>query len=127
VTTPRFTVGEINIICTDLERSLRFYRDVLGFEVVEKEGPFYRLASGATRFLLLAVARAPRALTAYCESPEFSIDLMVEDIAKAHDHLLAHGVAFASEWQPGKASFFIRDPDGLVFEVIQLRAEQETA
>ena len=31
------TIGVINIICTDLERSLEFYRDVLGFEVLEKE------------------------------------------------------------------------------------------
>ncbi len=27
----KFAVGEINIICTNLEASLRFYRDILGF------------------------------------------------------------------------------------------------
>jgi catechol 2,3-dioxygenase len=120
------TVGEINVICTELDRSLRFYRDVLGFEVVEMEGAACHLACGAARLLLLPFAREPRTISAYCSSPEFSIDLMVEDVAVAHDHLRSQGVIFASDWQAGKESFFIRDPDGLVFEVIQSRAENGT-
>ncbi len=32
-------IGEINVICTDLERSLAFYRDALDFIPLEAEGP----------------------------------------------------------------------------------------
>ena len=39
----RFRMGETNIICTDLERSLHFYRDLLGFEALEPEGPAWHL------------------------------------------------------------------------------------
>ena len=32
----RFTVGEVNVVCADLERSLRSCRDGLGFDVVRR-------------------------------------------------------------------------------------------
>ena len=40
----RFSPGETNVICTQLERSLVFYRDVLGYRVVEEEDGAVRLA-----------------------------------------------------------------------------------
>ncbi|HLJ55876.1 MAG TPA: VOC family protein [Chthonomonadaceae bacterium] len=115
----KIRVGEINILCSDAGRSLAFYRDGLGFEVLEQEGPATHLACGATRFLLLPVARTRPARPAYCAAPEFSIDLMVENIAEAHAHFVRLGAEFASEWRPGDRSFFVRDPDGLVLEVIE--------
>ncbi|NRA08957.1 MAG: VOC family protein, partial [Myxococcales bacterium] len=30
----KFRFGEINVVCTDRDRSLAFYRNVLGFEVL---------------------------------------------------------------------------------------------
>ena len=115
----RASVGEINIICTDLDRSLQFYRDVLGFEVLAQEDPGYHPACGETRFLLLGVAESARMAQPYCATPEFSVDLMVDDLAITHQHLRKHNVTFVSEWKPNADRFFIRDPDGLVFEVIQ--------
>ena len=38
-----FRAGEINIICTDVEKSLKFYRDVLGFTPEQDEEGFYHL------------------------------------------------------------------------------------
>jgi catechol 2,3-dioxygenase-like lactoylglutathione lyase family enzyme len=115
----RYTVGEINILCTDASRSLVFYRDVLGFEVLSEEEGAYHLRCGRTGFLLLAVAKTARLLLPYCATPEFSIDLFVEDLKTTYDHLQSHQVTFVSEWKPNATGFFIRDPDGLVFEIIQ--------
>lgn len=112
-------IGEINVICTDLDRSLRFYRDVLGFEAVEEEGPAWHMTCGAVKFLLLAVAGESREPTPYCAYPEFSIDLMVDDLEATHRRFQEHGVEFVSEFEPDADRFMIRDPDGLVFEVIQ--------
>jgi catechol 2,3-dioxygenase-like lactoylglutathione lyase family enzyme len=113
------TVGEINIICTDLDRSLAFYRDALGFEVIEQEGPAYHLRCGEARFLLLGVAESPRELRSYCQSPEFSIDLITDDLSGVVERLRRQGVNFVSEFAPSAKRAFIRDPDGLVFEIIQ--------
>lgn len=115
----RCRVGEINIICTDLERSLRFYRDVLGFEVLEREGPGWHLACDGRKFLLLGVADGRRDPAAYCRFAEISLDLLVENLDEARRQCESAGVAFVSEFEPSTDRFFIRDPDGLVLEVIR--------
>ncbi len=118
----KFSVGEINVIVTDLERSLRFYRDVLGFEVLGKEGDGYHLLSADTQVLLLGVAKEEGGRPPYCVAPSISFDVVVENIAEAVRHLAGHDVDFESRWKPGDDSVFIRDPDGLVLEVIQADA-----
>jgi catechol 2,3-dioxygenase-like lactoylglutathione lyase family enzyme len=113
------TVGEINIICTDLERSIKFYRDVLGFEVREQEPLACHMRCGQTDFLLLAIAQSKPPNLPYGQTPGFSIDLMVDDLAAVVAHFKAQQVEFVSEWAANEKRVFIRDPDGLVFEVIQ--------
>ena len=119
ITNTSVTIGEINIICTDLDRSLPFYRDVLGFEAIEQEGIAYHLRCGQTRFLLLPVASSKLSRPPYGQTPEFSIDLLVDDLTETVRHFQAHQVEFVSEWQANDKRVYIRDPDGLVFEVIQ--------
>jgi catechol 2,3-dioxygenase len=116
---PSVTIGEINIICTDLDRSVRFYQDVLGFEVLEQENRACHMRCGQTRFLLLAIAQSKPPRPPYGQTPEFSIDLMVGDLAGVVVYFKAHRVEFVAEWVANEKRAFIRDPDGLVFEVIQ--------
>ena len=115
---PEFSIGEINVICSDIGQSLHFYRDILGFSVVEREGDAWHLASGARSVLLLPVAAQRRKPSPYCSVPTVSVDLMVDDLAAAHRHFKAHDVTFESAWVPDSRSFYIHDPDGLVWEVI---------
>ncbi|MEM8737792.1 MAG: VOC family protein [Planctomycetota bacterium] len=115
----QFRIGEINIICTDLERSLHFYRDLLGCEALKPEGPAWHLACDGRRFLLLGVAEQGRVPSGYCEVAEFSLDLLVDSLAEARARFEAAGVQFVSEFEPSAERFFIRDPDGLVLEIIQ--------
>lgn len=107
------------MICTDVDRSLRFYRDILGFEPVEEEGPARRLKCGSTCILLLPVAGAAGPPEPYCSVPTFSFDLLVNDIEAAYNYCKERGVEFESEREEGSGRFFIRDPDGLVLEVIE--------
>jgi catechol 2,3-dioxygenase-like lactoylglutathione lyase family enzyme len=115
-----FTPGETNIICTDLEKSLRFYRDVLGFSVEAREGPAAIHMRCADRpFLLLAVAKHPLHEVAYGDAPLISFDLLVDDIEDAILYFDENGVVFESPWREEDSHVFIKDPDGLVIEVIQ--------
>jgi len=116
---PSVTIGEINVICIDLDRSVRFYRDILGFEVLEQEYGACHMHCGQTRFLLLAIAQSKPPRLPYGQTPEFSIDLMVDDLAEVVAYFKAHQVEFVAEWAANEKRAFIRDPDGLVFEVIQ--------
>jgi hypothetical protein len=65
------------------------------------------------------VADSPRPREQYCSMPSISFDLLVDDIAKARKFLQEKKVEFDAEWKPDSTRFFIRDPDGLVIEVIQ--------
>jgi len=115
-----FTSGETNIICLDLERSLRFYRDMLGFQVVEHEGPAAVHIRCADRpFLLLTVAKSPINEVEYCEIPAISFDLLVKDIEEVVNYFQDHGVEFESPWSEKNPYVFIKDPDGLVIEIVQ--------
>lgn len=114
----KFSAGEINIICTDLERSLAFYRDILGFTLAEREGIACRLRCDDTFFLLLPVAKSQSASEPYCSKPTVSFDLMVDDIEKANMYFKNCEVEFELEWEQGSSRFFVRDPDGLVIEII---------
>jgi catechol 2,3-dioxygenase-like lactoylglutathione lyase family enzyme len=112
-------IGEVNIISTDAERSLRFYRDLLGFEVVRQEKGAYHMRCGATKFLLLPVAESENDRRPYCTVATVSVDILVGDIREAVERMREAGVEFASEWKPGDSHVFIRAPDGLVLEVIE--------
>ena len=114
-----FHIGEINIICTDIQRSLHFYHEVIGFALVEEEGDAYHLRAGEAAILLLPAASGVAPDGPYCSYATFSIDLVVEDAREAARYLREQGVFFERDWEPNQVNFFIRDPDGLVLEVIE--------
>ena len=112
-------IGEINIVCTDAAQSLRFYRDILGFDVTGEEKGCWHLTCGETRFVLLPFAGPREERPSYCLEPAFSIDLIVADLDAAKQHLDSNGVEILSDPSPDDSRLFIRDPDGLVIEVIK--------
>lgn len=113
-----FTLGEINIICTNLDRTLHFYRDILGFEPTTDDEGFYHMRFGGKSFLLLPTAQQQAPAAAYETVAQFSMDLNVDDLEAAYTYLQQQGVTIAKPWQPGDAMFVIRDPDGLPWEVV---------
>ncbi len=114
----RFSTGELNIICTDMERSLRFYRDVLGFTVVGEEDGAVRLSNDGATFLLLPLAGRPADDAPYGSRAEISFDLEVGDLLAASRHFIANGVAFERPYAEGEPYFVVRDPDGLRIEIV---------
>jgi catechol 2,3-dioxygenase-like lactoylglutathione lyase family enzyme len=110
-------VDHVSVLITDLERSRRFYRDLLGLPEIAKPRTFdfqvlwFQL--GDTQLHLL---RKPQADTI---SPRH-FALRVEDCAAARAYLRARGVAVQETTPiPGADRFFISDPDGNRIEVIQ--------
>ena len=91
-------IHQIAAHSNDLDRSIAFYRDQLGAELIAKFDPpglvFFRF--GRTRLLL--EKNAPRA----------TIYFRVEDIAQSVEALRARGVQFAEE-----PNVVHRDDDGL--------------
>ncbi len=111
-------IGEINILCTDLQQSLNFYCNVLGFVIVEEEDGAIHLRCGNRPILLLPFAEQPAAAAPYGKQATISFDLLVDDIEAVVTHLQRHNVQFEKPLQQDR-HVFIRDPDGLILEIIE--------
>ena len=115
----------------DIERSLAFYRDRLGFEVeaVYDEPPYATLALAGTRLSLAqqghpADDRPGVEMSAPADPSRANVLLVVEvDDARAdHARLSEASVRFLAEpYEPpwGGCRFFCVDPDGYLVEIEQ--------
>ena len=110
-------VDHSSVIITNVERSRRFYRDVLGLTEINKPRTFdfvvlwFQL--GDTQVHLLLQERADSI------SPRH-FALRVRDVAKARTYFRERGIAIEETTPiPGADRFFIADPDGNRIEIIQ--------
>ncbi|HET8658515.1 MAG TPA: VOC family protein [Micromonosporaceae bacterium] len=113
----------VTLIVTDLARSIDFYRDLLGFTVVDSGSASAVLASGETRIMLRRVSdMAP------VDRRLVHLNLEVTDLPAVYDDLRGKGVKFLHRPRPvakgeqmelWAAAF--RDPDGHGISIIQWR------
>ena len=106
-----------SVIITDVERSRRFYRDVLGLKEINKPrtfnfgGLWFELDNQHVHLLL---KDAPDAISAR----HFALRVM--DAASARSYFCEHGIPIQEATLiPGADRFFIADPDGNRIEIIQ--------
>jgi catechol 2,3-dioxygenase-like lactoylglutathione lyase family enzyme len=114
---PTFThVDHVSVIITDVERSRRFYRDLLGLKEINKPRTFdfvvvwFELGNQQLHLLLKPApdTRSPRHFA-----------LRVTDAAAARGYFREHGIPPEETTPiPGADRFFIHDPDGNRIEII---------
>ena len=114
-------LDHVTVIITDLERSRRFYTDVLGLREVSPPYTFdfvvLWFALGENQYVHLL--HKPQADTV---SPRH-FALRVADAAAAREHCRTHGLAVEETVRiPNADRFFVRDPDGDRIEIIQWTA-----
>jgi glyoxylase I family protein len=110
-------IDHVSVVITDVERSRRFYRDVLGLREIAKPRTFDFVVLwfdlGNQHLHLLhkdeADSRSPRHFA-----------LRVADVPAARRYFQHNGVAIQETTPiPGADRFFIFDPDGNRIEIIQ--------
>ncbi len=132
---------------SDLDRSLAFYRDLLGCEVVatqEKRGGYLAEIVGyPNAHVRMAHLRAPDSrhiielfqyLTPQTEHPRLEpcnvgtahMSFLVDDLEATYARLLAAGIEFYSApvkidtgINAGGLALYLRDPDGITMELFQ--------
>ena len=141
----------VGVTVRDLDRSLAFYRDLLGLEVLRRRDRFkaqhvQRLVGLPGAELSVAMLAVPGGakielvqyhepegadiIAAPCDRGGVHFALLVNDIHALKAALEAKGVAFVSEPQcapsgPVQGTYFVycRDPDGAIVELIQPAAK----
>ena len=110
-------IDHCSVIITDVERSRRFYRDVLGLKEINKPRTFDFVV------LWFDLGNMHIHLLLKDEPDTFSprhFALRVADAAKARAYFREQGLAIQETTLiPGADRFFIHDPDGNRIEIIQ--------
>ena len=116
------------LVVEDLDRSLRFYTELLGLALRSRSGAFAQLETGRTRLALYergamaeTLGRAIRAPDP--DAPGFEIGFIVRDVDAAYAELVAAGAAPVTPpadrpW--GQRTGYVADPDGHLVELVQV-------
>jgi catechol 2,3-dioxygenase-like lactoylglutathione lyase family enzyme len=140
------SVNHVGLTVSSLERSVAFYRDVVGLDLVleqEKEGGYLsaitRYPGAHARMAQLEARGGTRIeLFEYLEPPGGGVPLepanvgithlclLVDDIERARRRLVEAGAELFSDPVPidtganaGGWDLYVRDPDGIVLELFQ--------
>lgn len=123
-------VKETCLHVDDLARSRKFYEDVMGFEAVASDARFCAYHAGGESVLLLFLRGASAqpavlpggVIPAHDGSGRLHVGFAVDrdELESWKSHLEAHGVAIESavDWPRGGRSYYFRDPDGHLLEVL---------
>ncbi|WP_088185901.1 VOC family protein [Desulfosporosinus sp. FKA] len=116
-------VAHIGIKALDIEKALQFYREVLGFRLIQ------RIRPGEAELVFLELGNTVIELVEVVNNRTFEdgvvnhLALLVEDIFQAIKHLQEHHVELPSlEPMPlgeGRYNFFFRGPSGEKLELYQ--------
>lgn len=129
---PRVDVGHVHLKVSDLERAVRFYSEVLGFEVTQRYGTQAAFLSaggyhhhvGLNTWESLGGGPPPRGTTGL-----FHMAFRYPDrtaLAVALRRLLRHGVHLDGASDHGVSeALYLRDPDGNGIELYRDRPREE--
>jgi len=119
------------LVISDLDRSVAFYRDVLGAELVREYGGSSAVFSFAGAWLLLVTGGGPTEdkptvtfeVPADLDQVSHAMTIRVPDGMAAYETLRERGAGFLtppviSEWE---VRGFFRDPDGHLIEISEFR------
>ena len=120
------SMGPPVLFITDLERSKRFYCDILSFEVLFEDENSAGLRVGEDMLMLLDPEASKDLLVGAAtgspkgRAPMGVFNLFVDDVDAWYDRLCAAGIEFLLEprdraW--GRRTAHFSDPDGFVWEI----------
>jgi catechol 2,3-dioxygenase-like lactoylglutathione lyase family enzyme len=119
---------DLGIVVGDIEKSLRFYRDILGLVFVETVplwfGTMHRLRFGSSDFKLIAPKTIPPAGAIGLEKQiGFRyVTFVIENLSSLCSELRGNGIEFTvteREIRPGVHIAMVKDPDGNIVEFVE--------
>lgn len=115
------------LIVEDLDRALKFYREVLGLRLGHRSGDYAQFDTGGTRLGLYTRNAMARTLGMVLKAPApdapgSEIGFKVPDVDAAFSELVERGASPVTSpttrpW--GQRTAYVRDPDGNLIELAQ--------
>ena len=113
-------IGEINVLCRDIDKALAFYREALGLREEGREGDAVRLTDGDSFVLLLPFADEAASEAPYEHVATISFDVYVADVRRTVGALEEAGGRKLTQLGDGEG-WAVADADGNVVEVLPTR------
>jgi catechol 2,3-dioxygenase len=115
-------IGRVRLAVSDLERSIEFYRDVIGLSVLEASGLEAKLGPHGEDRVLLELAEQPgvRPIAPHSRLGLYHTAFLLPsrtDLSRFVRHLWESGVPFGSGDHLVSEALYLVDPDGLEVEV----------
>lgn len=117
---PTTFIGNVKVKVENLQRSIEFYKDVLGFDILEKTSSTAKLTTdGKTSILSLeqpanVIPKQGRTTGLY----HFALLLPTKsDLANIVVHLVDNGIRFGSSDHLVSEALYLHDPDGNEIEI----------
>ncbi|MDQ0229128.1 VOC family protein [Metabacillus malikii] len=127
-TKPTTFVGHVNINVEKLARSIQFYQDILGFDILEQTASTTKLTTDGKMSILSleqpenVIPKQERTTGLY----HFALLLPTQkDLANIVVHLMNNGVRFGSSDHLVSEALYLNDPDGNQIEIYIDRAPSE--
>lgn len=120
-------VGEVGLKVLDLQKMIRFYKEILGFEVLEETEAVAVLGAGGEALLRLeAKAGTAPKNQRYAGLYHFAILLPDrQELGKILLHLHHHGIGIGSSDHLVSEALYLSDPEGNGIEIYRDRAPEE--
>lgn len=122
-------VDHVAILCKDLERSVEYYTQKLGFSIMYRaETPSMNVAfveSGQAKLELLGAKGGAATVPSPLKETDIGVKhiaFLVDDVDSAYEELRKRGVGFTSEPVATRGRHkivFFNDPDGNVLQLTQ--------
>ena len=119
------------IKCADMERSLHFYCEVLGFRIQEEleimERRFVLVGNETTSIEIEQGNPGDKQIDPRFQTGQNHLAFLVEDIRTLVERLKTQGVSIVLEpmsTRPDRLVAFIEDPDGVFIQLIELIGEK---
>lgn len=123
------------LIVEDLDRSLRFYTEVLGLRLQHRSGDYAQFDTGTTRLGFYTRGAMAETLGTPIEppaanTPGFEIGFLVDNVDAAYAELVQRGAGALTPpttrpW--GQRTAYLKDPDGHLIELAQQLTRRGTA
>jgi catechol 2,3-dioxygenase-like lactoylglutathione lyase family enzyme len=106
----------LSVVCADLQRSGRFYQEILGALALPGDGVSQRYQLGSLIIDLVPIAEN-RTAAMYPRHPMAVLAVEADDLEQAREHFVRSGVAVVQTY--GEQMIVVADPDGLPVEVTE--------